>query len=202
MEGDSVVFLRMLERFVMTGVVIVVAVVVMVGFWKSIQKIDLKASPQVFGFAGSFVLSTPVFVLVALIAYAAISLQNPIAFSRKTGQTVPVSDEEHASVSTNEETDFLGVTNLSREVPTDAEFARSEATRQIETLNCIARSRTTTSRLEDDTIAIKLALLAPVWDARWGSFEAFSEGVRGFGSDPPDVEALAVFEREYDLCEF
>lgn len=188
MDADSVIYLRMLERFVMTAVVIIVAAVVMIGFWKSIQKIDLKGSPEGFGLAGSFVLSTPVFALVALITYAAISLQNPI------------------SVQSGEITALMAVAGADargrRSGVTDVEFARSEATRQIETLNCIARARTTTNRLEDDAIAIKLALIAPVWDESWGSFEAFSQSVRGFSSDPRNAQALAIFDREYDLCEF
>lgn len=82
---DEIVLFRIAERLGLSLIVLLVALVVMVGFWRSVQKLDVSDGGKL-GVAGSFALSTPVFVLLAIIGYAWVSLSFPI---QVTGPAAP-----------------------------------------------------------------------------------------------------------------
>ena len=69
---------RIGERIALSIVVILVALVVTAGFWRSIQKVDFTLSKAGTSGGGTFVLATPVFALLALIGFAWVSFAHPI----------------------------------------------------------------------------------------------------------------------------
>ena len=72
----QVIAFRIGERITLTIVVLLVALVVMVGFWRTVQRVKVDDGGKL-GVAASFVLSTPVFVLMTIVGYAWVSLAHP-----------------------------------------------------------------------------------------------------------------------------
>lgn len=77
MDIQDILYFRMAERLALTVVIVLVSLIVMVSFWRTVQKIDLTDGGKL-GLAGSFAFSTPVFVLLTIIGYAWVSLSNEI----------------------------------------------------------------------------------------------------------------------------
>jgi hypothetical protein len=76
--STQVIAFRIGERITLTIVVLLVALVVMVGFWRTVQRVKVDDGGKL-GVAGSVVLSTPVFVLMTIVGYAWVSLAHPIS---------------------------------------------------------------------------------------------------------------------------
>ena len=201
-EGlNPIIAFRMSERLLLTAIVIVVALVVLVGFWKTVQKITVTDSGPL-GVAGSMALSTPVFALLAVILYAWVSLSHPISYSDAAPQSA--AEEQVAEASGSAPSSFTGsLSEQSHQVAAseiDA-YARQQARHQIWTLNCLADSTTVRPSAQSDLIGIKLSLMKQVWQDDWGNSVQFerwaqnpSEGVR------PSDAALEVFEGRHTGC--
>ena len=189
---DEIVLFRIAERLGLSLIVLLVALVVMVGFWRSVQKLDVSDGGKL-GLAGSFALSTPVFVLLAIIGYAWVSLSFPI---QVTGPAAPAA----ATASAAAPQSFVGIGAPARAAPADPGYALGQAQRMVRAINCAAQRAAPDERLATDLTRARLALLAPVWPAAWGDPAAFSDAVLGISGAEPNPLALEQFHRVDGAC--
>lgn len=197
----AVVF-RVGERIALSAIIVVIACIVMIAFWRSVQRIELMTSGERFGGAGTIVLSTPIFVLLALVGYTYISFSNPIAvsFSNENNKT-DTTERQNSSLDT-----FTGIATertASGDAPPadNTAFDRLRAIDIVRSLNCLAGDHSEFStKVLDDFNRAKLQLLRPVWLDGWGSYDAFADRVMGRVAQAPDPKALAVFESRHEIC--
>lgn len=194
--SDLIVLFRIGERLTLTLVVLIVAAIVMIGFWRTVQRVDLTEGGKL-GVAGSFAFSTPVFVLLTIVGYAYVSLSAPITVTPPQGGA----DAQFAGG------DMPGFIGVMPPPPTDApdttddpDHARALAERKIRSLNCLAQGRDLTARQEDDLALVKLDLMAPVWAQDWGALPAFRDWATGIDPAPPAAAPRAVFDGVHPLC--
>ena len=69
---------RLIERSILSLVVISLAIVVVVAFWKSVQKVDASSSTGGISFGFNMLIATPVFVLLILVGYAYVVMSFPL----------------------------------------------------------------------------------------------------------------------------
>jgi hypothetical protein len=182
---------RIGERIAISLVVIAVAMVVTLGFWRTIQKVDFTLSQEKLSGGGSFVLATPVFALLALIGFAWVSFSHPVSVA------LPAAGATQAAAAGP--VSMMGAAPARPEA--DVGFRRGEATGQIRSLNCIAGKASGVAERDVDALArVKLGLMLPVWDPGWGEAEAFRRWVLGLSADAPPPAARAVFEASHPLC--
>jgi hypothetical protein len=123
---------RIGERIALTVIVILVALVVTAGFWRSIQKVDFSLAKAGTSGGGTFVLATPVFALLALIGFAWVSFAHPISVA------VPATASERSA----EAAQVAGTVTMAGALPApqgDMEFARNTVRMRILSLNCLAQ---------------------------------------------------------------
>lgn len=192
--ADPIILFRMFERMTLTATVIVVALILMIGFWRSVQKIDLAQGGSL-GIAGSFVFSTPVFALLVIVGYAYVSLSHPIKVDASPQTGAPTELAQSGGQS-----QFLGAARETEEESQQVGYDLATAQRRVRSLNCLLQDQAASPRLQDDMGDIKLALMAPVWSAAWGDPESFSDWAMGRSSAPPNATARAVFEERHQLC--
>ncbi|QPH53759.1 hypothetical protein [Pontivivens ytuae] len=190
-QSDPVVAFRMAERLTLTAAVLLIALIVMIGFWRSVQKLDVDPSKGL-GIGGSVVLSTPVFVLLTLVAYAYVSLSNPISVD-------PHAAEAPDQVASRDQPAFLGASRDAAPVEDDA-YDRTIAQRRVRSLNCLAEGGSLSPRLEDDLADAKLMLMRPVWAGDWGAPDTFAAWARGQSTDAPNAAARAFYEERHVVC--
>ncbi|MEM9577415.1 MAG: hypothetical protein AAF999_10425 [Pseudomonadota bacterium] len=199
---SPVILFRMSERLLLTGLVIVVALVVLVGFWKTVQRVTIKDGGAV-GLAGSIALSTPVFALLSIILYAWVSLSHPIAFTPGTPDETGAA-AEIAAAGSGGGGQFTGAVNPQSHLQTPTEvssYARQRTRHQIWTLNCLAESTTVRPPAQSDLDEIKLRLMQAVWDDGWGNLPQFENWVRTPNSGvEPSQEARVFFEGKHNGC--
>ncbi len=199
---SPVILFRMSERLLLTGLVIVVALVVLIGFWKTVQRVTIKDGGAV-GLAGSMALSTPVFALLSIILYAWVSLSHPIAFT--PGPTEKRSDTtDIAAAESQGGGQFTGAVNPQShtQAPTEvSSYARQRIRHQIWTLNCLADSTTVRPPAQSDLAEIKLQLMQGVWDSEWGNLPQFESWVRNPNSGvEPSPQVLEFYEGKHTGC--
>jgi hypothetical protein len=189
---------RIGERLVISAVVILVCLVVTVGFWRSIQKLDFTFSRDKISGAANVVLATPVFALLALILFAWVSFSHPVTVS------VPAAGGKAGDETA--EADVGGVKYVGA-VPSvatggDVSFERRRAEEMVKSLNCVAiAAGTAVSPREADALAeARLAALLPVWSEDWGEQAAFRAWALGRSTAAPDPEAEAVFAAAHPEC--
>lgn len=195
---DEIVLFRIAERLTLTLIVLLVAFVVMVGFWRSVQKLDVTDGGKL-GVAGSFALSTPVFVLLAIIGYAWVSLSFPIEVAGPAavpGAVVEASAQRFVGIGTG----AGPAAGAARSAPADPGYALGQAQRLVRAINCAARRAAPDERLDTDLTRARLALLAPVWPPVWGDPDAFADAVLGISGLEPNPLALEQFDRVDSTC--
>ncbi|WP_425092802.1 hypothetical protein [Tropicimonas sp. S265A] len=193
---DPVVLFRMGERLTLTVIVILVALIVMVGFWRTVQKVEITEG-KALGLAGSFMFSTPVLVLLAIVGYAWVSLSNPITLATTTA-TAETDDTRQASggVVTSE---FIGM-GATRAVDTTP-YDLTIAQRRVRSLNCLASAAgELTQRQTDDLADTKLVLMGQVWSEDWGDSEAFAIWARDPSGPAPSATAANFFNESHVIC--
>lgn len=190
---------RIGERMVLSAVVVLVAFIVTLGFWRTIQKVDFSLARA--GATGSLVLTTPVLALFALIGFAWVSFSHPISVTipaaTRVGEAAPGGTPgEGATVAAP------GSVQMVAAVASRIAHERSAVTQHILSLNCLAsRSGEALSQREADAlIDIRFRLMETVWDEGWGEPEAFIDWAMGFSEDPPPADARRVFEGVHPLC--
>ncbi|WP_193139339.1 hypothetical protein [Meridianimarinicoccus sp. MJW13] len=196
---DTIILFRIAERLTLTAVVLLVALVVMIGFWRTVQKINLAEGAPL-GLGGSFVFSTPVFVLMALIGYAWVSLEHPI-------EVTPVAAPEGMQVAEGGTPagGFTGVAPLYPDAgpspqTTGTGYDASVAQRQLRSLNCLIDGQTLSARTEIDVTDVKLSLLAGLWQPAWGNRSDFADWARNTGGPTPSQEARTAWSALHPLC--
>lgn len=191
---DFIVLFRIGERLTLTLVVLVVSAIVMVGFWRTVQRIDLTEGGKL-GVAGSFAFSTPVFVLLTIVGYAYVSLSAPINVTQ--GGNAAQTDLAGTPSSS-----FIGASPTAMSAPpsADPDYDSALAERKIRSLNCMARGRELSPRQQDDLALVKLDLMAPIWAADWGDPDSFRAWAAGIDPAAPNSSAQRVFESEHPLC--
>lgn len=199
---NPIIVFRMSERLLLTAIVILVALVVLIGFWKTVQKVTVKDGGPL-GIAGSMALSTPVFALAAIILYAWVSLSHPISYTAASPMP-EVAAEQVAASAESVSGQFVGsVSTQSRMVGSTevSSYARQRTRHQIWTLNCIADATTVRPPAQSDLTEVKLRLMQEVWHSDWGNrleFESWarspSEGVA------PSEQALEFFDGRHTGC--
>lgn len=184
--ATAIFALRIGERLALSLVVVVVALTVTLGFWRSIQRVDFNLGDKLGGSA-RLVLATPVFALLALIGFAWVSFSNPI--------TVTLPGESGGG-------GMIGSTPDRATAPEpDIDFRRGQALTDIRSLNCVLQGREGLSARDTDAMArIRLSLMRPVWGPDWGDAEAFRAWALGLSTSPPDTEARAVYDAVHPLC--
>jgi hypothetical protein len=186
---------RIGERVLLSLVVVLVALVVTVGFWRSIQKVDFQLSKDKVSGAANVVLATPVFALLALIGFAWVSFSHPVAVN------VPGAPARaDAEVASTGGVSFTGAV-AGRQVGGNVDFERQRREGIVRSLNCVAAAGNEISPREVDALAeARLEVLAPVWSEDWGEFEAFRAWAMGRSVEAPDPEAEAVFAAVHPAC--
>ncbi|WP_128647386.1 hypothetical protein [Pseudovibrio denitrificans] len=69
---------RISERLTLSIVIIVLAITIIVAFWRSTQKINVSTQFKEVPFAASILLGTPVFIMIILVGYSYIVLSSPL----------------------------------------------------------------------------------------------------------------------------
>lgn len=190
---DDIILFRIAERLTLTTVVLLVALVVMVGFWRSVQKIDLSDSGKL-GIGGSFIFSTPVFVLLAIIGYSWVSLEHPIQIAPSADAPIQTASVEASPGG------FIGASSGAVSGTEDTGYDQAITQRRLRSLNCLLQDRTPSNRTADDVAAVKLGLMRALWDADWGDPEAFADWALGRSLTPPPEAAKTVWEEVHTLC--
>jgi hypothetical protein len=199
---NPIILFRMTERMLLTAVVVLVAIVVLIGFWKTVQKVTLKDGGPL-GIAGSFALSTPVFALLAIILYAWVSVSHPISF----GTSTAAPDMELAQSDLSAEVgaqQFTGALNAQSRTVAQEEvstYARQRTRQQIWTLNCLIDASVVRPSAEADLAEIKITLMRSVWDDAWGSPARFEQWARNPANQPePSGEAMEFYQGRHTGC--
>ena len=164
----------------------IVAIVVMIAFWRSVQKIDFRITRENIGTGGSVLLGTPIFVLLTLVGYAFVSLSNPITVKTPTEEVIGITPSQTAGGQGTVE---------------NTAFDRNNAQEKVRSLNCLARGTADSSaRDQDNLAAVKVHLLQPVWSDAWGDFDRFAAWALGRSNLQPDPRARAVFDDLHQPC--
>ena len=180
-----VIALRVGERVVLSLVIILVALLCIAGFWRSMQKLDFSLARDKLSGSANVVLATPVFALLALIAFAWVSFSNPISVGSPATQPTATS--------------FIGATPTAEVTA----FDRTRTAEMIRALNCVAARAPDASASErfDDALAlIRLQLMEGVWSPDWGDPAAFRATTMGLSDAPADPAAAAFFGDVHPLC--
>ena len=197
--SQQVIAFRIGERITLTLVVLLVALVVMVGFWRTVQRVKVDDGGKL-GVAGSFVLSTPVFVLMTIVGYAWVSLAHPISIGAPATAVASAGSDTVFAANQTGVGGFIGATASAPRMSVDPDNARHEVTEQIRTLNCLAAGQDLTGKPEDHLALAKLAVMVPVWSDDWGDLRSFETWVRGETVSEPSAAARAVFDAERVRC--
>ena len=178
-----VIALRVGERVVLSLVIILVALLCIAGFWRSMQKLDFSLARDKLSGSANVVLATPVFALLALIAFAWVSFSNPISVGSPATQPTATS--------------FIGATPTAE----ITEFDRGRTAEMIRSLNCLAsRADPATPRTEDALDLIRLHLMEAVWSPDWGEAADFRAITLGLSEAAPNPAARAFFADIHPLC--
>jgi hypothetical protein len=196
-----VFLLRIAERLTLSVVVVIVALVVTIAFWRSVQKIDLSLGQG--GLAGSanMLVATPVLALGALIGFAWVSFSNPITVSATAAPA-------ESSVAQGESVTMAGMLpgrSRSQDPPLPEQSTtddREHTRDRLMYVNCLARApaAATLPQAENLLTQVRLDLMRPVWASDWGSQPDFSDWATGKSSAPPNSAARAFFEGVHPLC--
>ena len=190
--------LRIGERVVISVVVILVCLVVTVGFWRSIQKLDFSFSRDKISGAANVVLATPVFALLALIVFAWVSFSHPVdrLASRRRGKG---RGRDRAGGYRGREVHRRGA---ERSHGRGRSLERRRAEEMVKSLNCVAiAAGTAVSPREVDALAeARLTALLPVWSEEWGEQAAFRAWALGRSTVALDPEVEAFFAAAHLEC--
>ena len=174
---------RLIERFVLTGLVLIIAIVVMVSFWRTLQKVDFKVSRDDIGASGTVVLATPVFMVLFLGGFAGIVLSYPINVN-VTGLSEEVSEETEANAGASRQVALIGMSPSA---------SITDVTALISDINCAEAAGEFSPALSDALRDLKLAQMQVVWQPDWGDSAAFRQWVMGSDVVLPDARASQVF---------
>lgn len=189
--SDSIVLFRMAERIGLTLIIVMISVIVMIGFWRTIQKFDITGSKAPIGLSGSFALTTPVFVLLTLVGYTWVTLSHPITTTSAPAPTATQTASSGAGAT------FTGMQTIGPQIG-QTEKLKANVEGQIKSLNCLLGGELS-PRLEDDSAEIKLTLMSTIWSNDWGDFDKFAAFARG-QSAVVNLAAESFFNNQHIAC--
>ena len=195
----QVIAFRIGERITLTIVVLLVALVVMVGFWRTVQRVKVDDGGKL-GVAASFVLSTPVFVLMTIVGYAWVSLAHPISIGTPSAAVQDARVDTVFAANKPGVGSFTGSASFDAPKLVDPAHARHNATEQIRTLNCLGAGQELSDEQVDHLMLVKFALMVPVWSEEWGERQDFERWVRGEVLSEPNSSAREMFDAERSEC--
>lgn len=194
-----VFLVRIAERVTLSIVVVLVAFVVTLAFWRSVQRIDFNLGQGGISAGAKVMVATPVLALAALIGFAWVSFSNPITVSGTTAvRTAPTEGIAETAGYT-----LSGMTPGRRDAPPpDPSRDREIARDRILYLNCLAALPGASSPDDAGDLlpALRLELMLPVWGSDWGTAEAFADWANGKDPGPPNFAAQAFFEEVSPTC--
>lgn len=184
---------RVGERVVLSAVVVAIAVVVTVGFWRTMQKVDFQFGRDQLSGAANLVLATPVFALLTLIAFAWVSFSNPVSISVQ-----PQAGPQFAGGSASYTAAVPGISKN----PVSLDFDRSQAEALVKSLNCVSKAAgpAVADRYADALAEARLTALAPVWPGDWGDYSAFRNWALRRSAAAPAAGARNAFEALHPDC--
>jgi len=104
LESEEIAWtLRIVERFSLTGIIVICTIVLMVYFWKHVSKLDFNLKNLGEGNSANVVLATPILLLAILVTYSFVTFSHPLTIT--TSQTTP---DNQSKLSRNDAKQFFG----------------------------------------------------------------------------------------------
>lgn len=179
-----ILLLRIIERFVITGLILVVAVVVLIAFWRTVHRIDFNVTKEKVGVAGTTLIATPILVLLILVGFAWVALNNKISLETSTQSPAPA------------------VPGQSKQPPEGVEVVKFNGLNPVEEnvaellpdYNCaFSQLQNLTPAQERAVRLIKAEALLSHWPTQWnGEKDIFRNWVKD-GSTPPNGNITQLF---------
>lgn len=177
----TILFARMAERIGLTLVITLVALIIMVAFWRTMTSLEFTLSEKNISVGSGTLIATPVLVLLALIGLAWVSFSHPVTVDRKNDKVIGFTSEGggQASLTTDNVREAMGLINCA-------------ATREPD----IAPA---------DVAEIKFLIMAGNWDnAVWGDpaqFRAYMlADVATRANLTVNSQARTLFNTEHPSC--
>ena len=138
-ELDSIIVYafvaRLGERFILSLVVISIALVSMIAFWRSVQQIEFKLSQDKLGSSANIALATPLLVLLVVVGFVYVSYAHPVSVTLSTRSTNDV--DTQPSIGT---LSLIGAAGIDAQSITDDHAMHFDQTRTaLRSLNCIVQ---------------------------------------------------------------
>ncbi len=189
---------RIGERLVLSAVVVLVAFVVTLGFWRTVQKVDFSLAKA--GAGGTVVLTTPVLALFALIGFAWVSFSHPISVTIPTAP--PAQTGTVLAPEIGDSVAATGSVSMVGAMTSRIDHERQAVTQVILGLNCVASQvdRVLSQRDSDALTDARFRLMETVWSEDWGEPQVFIDWAMGFSDAMPPADAVRVFEGVHPLC--
>lgn len=89
------VLVRLAERALLTTTILIVAIVIMIAFWKRVQRVQLELNRDDNVLKADVVFIMPVFLLLALILFAFVSFSSPIEASSIGTEVKGTESDDH-----------------------------------------------------------------------------------------------------------
>jgi hypothetical protein len=157
----AIFLLRVAERFLLTGIILAIALVVLIAFWRTVHRIEFNVTKDKLGVAGTTLIATPILVLLILVGFSWVALTNRIsleASNQPVAPDKPPKDEPPAP----------GGTRLSGAFSADDNFADT-----LLAFNCaVSKTPSLTSRQDAAINRMKANEIIAHWQANWGDDKA------------------------------
>jgi hypothetical protein len=180
--AHTIMYLRIIERFVITGLVLATAVIVLIAFWRTVHRIDFNVEKDKVGVAGTTLVATPVLVLLILVGFAWVVLTNSISVEVGTQTPVPVTPEQP------------GHPVIVVEKYTGLNSAGENVAELLPSYNCaFTHVQNPTPEQERAIRLIKADVLLEHWPARWNDEkETFRKWATGDAAATANGQGVAV----------
>ncbi len=194
-EFDSIIVYsfvaRLGERFILSLVVISVALVSMIAFWRSVQRVEFSLSQDKLGTSASIALATPLLVLLVVVGFAYISYSHPVSV------TLPERSNKGTAAEPPLVTSLIGVapastSNLTREQ--DLQRLRGYLKTLVDLEAALRKSalEDEASFLLPDIEVLRVGLMQSHWDSDLGDWATFRAWLADPGAPPPTDLTLAA----------
>ena len=204
-ELDSIIVYtfvaRLGERFILSLVVISIALVSMIAFWRSVQRIDFSLSQDKLGSSASIAFATPLFVLLVVVGFAYISYAHPVSVA------LPLRTDNGAAPQTSGNSlgtvTLTGAAGIDVQPTTDDYVMRfNQARTALRSLNCIVQvSKNLSTRDEKAVDSAKVALILDVWQLDWGDPDLLGAWALAGQEQEPVPEVLKLYQGVHEKQE-
>ena len=91
---DATIVTRMSERILITIIIISISVILMVAFWKRVQRIQFEILQKEAGAKADIIFAMPVFLLLVLVLFAYVSFSSPVGITKDSKISNPDASED------------------------------------------------------------------------------------------------------------